>query len=66
MGSDAQVIRFHLDFRSMVRVKAKDLRGKTKENLLKTLDEQKTELAGLQVCNQSFESVNDAKRILKT
>ena len=33
----------------MARVKARDLRGKGKDSLLKTLDEQKTELAGLQV-----------------
>uniref|UniRef100_A0A914UMM5 Large ribosomal subunit protein uL29 n=1 Tax=Plectus sambesii TaxID=2011161 RepID=A0A914UMM5_9BILA len=33
----------------MVRVKARELRGKKKEELQKQLDEQKTELAGLQV-----------------
>ncbi|KHN88241.1 60S ribosomal protein L35 [Toxocara canis] len=33
----------------MVRVKARDLRGKKKEELTKQLDEQKTELASLQV-----------------
>jgi len=33
----------------MVRVKARELRGKKKEELQKQLDEQKAELAGLQV-----------------
>ncbi|VDN35570.1 unnamed protein product [Gongylonema pulchrum] len=33
----------------MTRVKARDLRGKKKEELTKQLDEQKTELASLQV-----------------
>jgi len=33
----------------MARVKARDLRGKKKEELQKQLDEQKNELAGLQV-----------------
>jgi large subunit ribosomal protein L35e len=32
-----------------VRVKARELRGKKKEELQKQLDEQKAELAGLQV-----------------
>ncbi|CAG9534341.1 unnamed protein product [Cercopithifilaria johnstoni] len=33
----------------MTKVKARDLRGKKKEELMKQLDEQKTELASLQV-----------------
>ncbi|VIO88849.1 Uncharacterized protein BM_BM14065 [Brugia malayi] len=33
----------------MTKVKARDLRGKKKEELTKQLDEQKTELASLQV-----------------
>merc|ERR1712020_474358 len=36
-------------FDKMVKVKAKDLRGKKKEDLLKQLDELKTELAQLRV-----------------
>jgi len=36
----------------MARVKARDLRGKKKEELQKQLDEQKNELAGLQVSKQ--------------
>ncbi|VDK25031.1 unnamed protein product [Anisakis simplex] len=38
----------------MVRVKARDLRGKKKEDLTKQLDEQKTELASLQVVSFVF------------
>lgn len=33
----------------MTKVKARDLRGKKKDELTKQLDEQKTELASLQV-----------------
>lgn len=38
----------------MTRIRARELRGKKKEELVKLLDEQKTELASLQVSNITY------------
>ncbi|VDK18695.1 unnamed protein product [Anisakis simplex] len=47
----------------MVRVKARDLRGKKKEDLTKQLDEQKTELASLQVSKVTGGAVSKLSKI---
>eukprot|EP00116_Pleurobrachia_bachei_P015449 sb/3475711/ len=47
----------------MVRVKAPALRGKTKEELLKQLEEQKTELSNLQVQKVTGGATNKLSKI---
>merc|ERR1711915_406947 len=43
------LLQRHLGYSNMVKVKAKDLRGKKKEELVKQLEELKTELSQLRV-----------------
>ncbi|MFH4976909.1 hypothetical protein AB6A40_003618 [Gnathostoma spinigerum] len=45
----------------MVRVKARDLRGKKKDELLKQLEEQKTELASLRVLKVTGAGIGTGK-----